>query len=192
MNRIKNLIAITALSLLVLGLPAIASAQYRDRDDDDYNRRNGGYYGNGQYGQYGQYGDMRSIVRSLKNRTKDFQRELDRDLDRSRYNGTYEEDEINDLVKDFRSAVYDLDNNDRQNSNEVNRVLDLGRQVDRVVYRMRLGYNTENLWQAIRNDLDALGNYGYDNRNNRRNRNGGWNNGRWGKGGVNKPSWWPF
>lgn len=187
MNRIKNLIAITALSLLVLGLPAIASAQYRDRDDDDYNRRNGGYYGNGQYGQYG---DMRSIVRNLKSRTKDFQRELDRDLDRSRYNGTYEEDEINDLVKEFRDAVYDLDNNDRQNSNEVNRVLDLGRQVDRVIYRMRLGYRTENLWQGIRNDLDALGGYGYDNRNNRRNR--GWSNGRWGKGGINKPTWWPF
>lgn len=187
MNRIKNLIAITALSLLVLGLPAIASAQYRDRDDDDYNRRNGGNYGNGQYGQYG---DMRSIVRNLKSRTKDFQRELDRDLDRSRYNGTYEEDEINNLVKEFRDAVYDLDNNDRQNSNEVNRVLDLGRQVDRVIYRMRLGYNTENLWQGIRNDLDALGGYGYDNRN-RRNRNGN-GNGRWGKGGINKPSWWPF
>jgi hypothetical protein len=185
MKRIKNFIALAALSLLVLGLPAIASAQYRDRDDDDYNRRNGGY-NNGQYGQYGYYGDMRSIVRNLKNRTRDFQRELDRDLDRSRYNGTYQEDEINDLVKDFRDAVYDLDNNDRQNSNEVNRVLQLGRQVDNVMYRLRLTYHTENLWRGIRNDLDALGDYGYDNRNNRRNR------GRWGHGGINKPSWWPF
>jgi hypothetical protein len=189
MNRIKNFIAIAAFSLLIIGLPAIASAQSRDRDDDDYNRRNGGY-SNGQYGQYGNNGDMRSIVRNLKNRTKDFQRELDRDLDRSRYNGTYQEDEINNLVKEFRDAVYDLDNNDRQNSNEVNRVLELGRQVDRVIYRMRLSNNTENLWQGIRNDLDTLGNNGYDNRNNRRNRSG--NNGRWGKGGVNKPSWWPF
>lgn len=186
MNRIKNIISIAALSLLVLGLPAIASAQYRDRDDDDYNRRNGGYYGNGQYGNYG---DMRSIIRNLKNRTKDFQREIDRDLDRSRYNNTYQEDEINDLVKDFRDAVYDLDNNDRQNSNEVNRVLNLGRQIDNMMYRLRLGYNSENLWQSIRRDLDALGNYGYDNRNNRRNRNGN-GNGRWGNG--NKPSWWPF
>lgn len=185
MNRIKNFITLAALSLMVLALPAIASAQYRDRDDDDYNRRNGGYYGNGQYGQSG---DMRSIVRNLKNRTKDFQRELDRDLDRSRYNSTYQEDEINDLVKEFRDAVNDLDNNDRQNSNEINRVLDLGRQVDRVMNRLRLGYNTENLWQVIRRDLDALGNDGYDNRN-RRNRNG---NGRWGKGGINKPTWWPF
>lgn len=185
MNRIKNFITLAALSLMVLALPAIASAQYRDRDDDDYNRRNGGYYGNGQYGQSG---DMRSIVRNLKNRTKDFQRELDRDLDRSRYNSTYQEDEINDLVKEFRDAVNDLDNNDRQNSNEINRVLDLGRQVDRVMNRLRLGYNTENLWQVIRRDLDALDYNGYDNRN-RRNRNG---NGRWGKGGINKPTWWPF
>ena len=55
---------------------------------------------------------------------------------------------------------------------------------------MRLGNNTGNLWQGIRNDLDALGNDGYDNRN-RRNRNGN-GNGRWGKGGINKPTWWPF
>ncbi len=184
MNRIKNFITLAELSLMVLALPAIASAQYRDRDDDDYNRRNGGY----SNGQYGNYGNMSSIIRNLKNRTKDFQRELDRDLDRSRYNGTYQEDEINDLVKEFRDAVNDLDNNDRQNSNEINRVLDLGRQVDRVMNRLRLGYNTENLWQVIRRDLDALDYNGYDNRN-RRNRNG---NGRWGKGGINKPTWWPF
>ncbi len=184
MNRIKNFIAIAAFSLLVLGLPAIASAQWRDRDDDDYNRRNGGY----NNGQYGNYGNMSSTIRNLKNRTKDFQREVDRDLDRSRYNNTYQEDEVNDLVKDFRNAVNDLDNNDRQNSNEVNRVLNLGRQVDNVMYRLRLGYNSENLWQTIRRDLDVLGNNGYNNRNNRRNRG----NGRWGQGGVNKPSWWPF
>lgn len=187
MNRIRTYLAIAALSLMVLALPAIASAQYRDRDDDDYNRRNGGN-GNGQYGQYGSYGNMSSIVRNLKNRTKDFQRALDRDLDRSRVNGTYQEDEINDLVKDFRDAVNDLDNNDRQNSNEVNRVVSVGRQVDRVMNRLRLGYNTENLWQVIRRDLDMLGNNGYDNRN-RRNRNGN-GNGQWGNG--NKPTWWPF
>lgn len=187
MNRIKNFITLAALSLLVLGLPAIASAQYRDRDDDDYNRRNGGY----NNGQYGNNGNMSSTIRNLKNRTRDFQRELDRDLDRSRYNGTNQEDQINELVDDFRDAVNDLDNNDRQNSNEVNRVLQLGRQVDNMMYRLRLGYNSENLWQAVRRDLDVLGNNGYDNRN-RRNRNGNGNgNNRWPNGG-NKPNWWPF
>ena len=58
MKRLRNLIAIGAFSLLVLGIPAIASAQYRDRDDDRYG--NNGSYGNGGYnnGQYGNYGNV--------------------------------------------------------------------------------------------------------------------------------------
>ena len=41
MNRIKNLIAISAFSLLILGLPAIASAQW---NGGGYGGNNGGYY----------------------------------------------------------------------------------------------------------------------------------------------------
>ena len=34
MNRIKNLVAVFAFSLLILALPAIASAQWRNDNDD--------------------------------------------------------------------------------------------------------------------------------------------------------------
>lgn len=190
MKNIKNLIAISAFSLLVLSLPAIASAQYGN-PNGGYN--NGGYnnggYNNGQYGNYG--GDTRSIVRDLKNRAGQFQHQLDRDLDHSRYNGSRREDQINQLARDFKNAVNRLNSNGSYNnggSGEVNRVLNLGSQIDRSVSRSGISYNSQNIWAGIRNDLNALGNgNGYNNNN--RNNNG---NGPYGNGRNNRPSWWPF
>jgi hypothetical protein len=187
MNRIKVWVAISAFGLLVLGLPAIASAQYYP--NDPYGR-NGGY-NNGQYGRnggYGNYGDMRSTIRDLKNRTRDFQRELDRDLDNSRYNGTRREDEINRLARDFRNAVGRLNDNgnyDRRNDSEVRRVLDLGYQIDRSIGRSRMSYGAQGLWSGIRRDLDVL-------RSSSQYNSGGYNNGRYGNGRNGLPSWWPF
>jgi hypothetical protein len=187
MRRINNLIAITAFSLAVLCLPAIASAQYGSQNDP-YDR-----YGNGQYGNY----DTRSTLRDLKNRTRQMQRQIDRELDHGRLNGSYREDQINDLATRFKDSVNNLDNSyNNRNDNEVRRVMDQASQLDRAISRSGLSYNVVNQWSAIRNDLRVLGiGYGNNNRSNRNNRNGGWNNGGnggWNNGGYNKPSWWPF
>lgn len=190
MNRIKRFTAILGFALLVLGLPAIASAQWRDdrnrdrdRDDDYYGRNNG---------NNGRYGDMRSTVRSLKQRTREFQRQVDRDLDNSRVNGTRREDRINETVDRFRDAVNDLDNNGRLDDREVRRVLDLGSQIDRTIGRARLSHNTQNLWSGIRNDLRVLGGNGYYDDDYRNNRNNRYPRGRTNNGGYNLPNWWPF
>jgi hypothetical protein len=191
MNRIKNLIAISAFSLLVLGLPAIASAQYGQYDPYG---RNGGNNNRG-YGT-----NMSSTVRNLKNRTRDFQRQLDRDLDRSRMNGTRREDQINEIASRFRDAVNDLDNNDydysrNRNSNyrgdnEMRRVFDLASQIERSIGRANVSYNTRNLWAGIRNDLQVLSR-GYGN-SGRNSGNGGWGTGRGNNNRNGLPSWWPF
>lgn len=202
MNRIKNLIAIGVFSLLVLGIPAIASAQSRDRDwdDDDDRYSNGGYnngrYGNGRSGN-GQYGDMRSIVRNLKNNARELQRHLDRDLDDSRYNGSRREDQLNDLARQFRTAVNRLSESNNNNGNygrrddKVDRVLNLGSQLGQSLSRSRLDYHIQEVWSDIRNDLQQLENaYGYNNRNNRyptNNRYPGTGTRR-----IGLPSWWPF
>ncbi len=195
MNRTKNIIAIMAFSLLILGLPAIASAQYGGNDPGRY-----GGYGNGGYNNGGYYGDMRSTLRNLKNRARDFQRQLDRDLDRSRYNGTRREDQMNELAKRFVSAVDRLDNNNGYNNggynngrysndNELRRVFDEASQIERTIGRAGVSYQSQAIWSSIRNDLQSLsrGMGGY---NNGRNNNGGWNNGRNNRNGL--PSWWPF
>jgi hypothetical protein len=190
MRNIKNWIALGAFSLLILGIPAIANAQWRDRDrdwdrDDRYDNRNRGYNAG-----YGNYGNMSYLVRSLKDRTRDFVRQLDRDLDRSRVNGTRREDQINAQAKHFRNAVNRINSNNNnwgRRDNNVERALQMGAQLDRSISRVRLSYQSQALWQGISRDLQMLGNgYGYDTRNNRGNRGGGgWNSGR-------MPSWWPF
>jgi len=177
MTRFRSLITIAAFSLAILCLPAIASAQY-----------NGGYGSYGGYNNRG-YGDMRSVVKDLKNRSKDFQRQVDRDLDNSRYNGSRREDEINNLAQQFRNAVNRLDNNGRSSNNDyrMQEVFNIASQIDRSIGRRGLSYNSQGIWQGIRADLQQLGQYngggGYNNRGTRN--NGGWNNG-------NRPSWWPF
>ncbi|MBV9217571.1 MAG: hypothetical protein JO053_15495 [Acidobacteria bacterium] len=182
MNRIKNIISIAAFSLLVMGLPAIASAQYGNGYPGGYGGYgnggyNGGYgnggYGNGGYGNYGGYNDTRMIVRDLKSRTRQLKDEIDRSYNnRGRYgngggiladifgggwgnnNGRYNND-LRDQVRRFKSAVDRLDNDGRGNSNELRRVLDEGADMDRAMSR-----------------------------------NGGYNNGRYGNGGYSIQSQW--
>jgi len=173
MNRFKKFVGIFAFSLLVLALPTIASAQWRDRDrnrdDDDYYNRNGRYNRN-----------LESTIKNLKNRSREFARRLDRELDNSRYDRSNREDRLNDLASDFRRAADDLDRSYdnrgdyNRSSDEARRVIQLGQQLDNALYRSRLNYNLQNDWNRIRQDLDTLANaYGYNNRNNR-NRNGDW------------------
>jgi septal ring factor EnvC (AmiA/AmiB activator) len=173
MNRFKNLIAVFAFSLLVLALPTIASAQWRDRDrdNDDYNR-------NGRYNR-----NLESTIKNLKNRSREFARRLDRELDDSRYDNRNREDQLNRLADDFRRATarlddeYDNRRDYRDSQDEARRVLQLGQQLDNALNRSRLNYNLQGDWNRIQQDLDILANaYGYNNRNNRNNRNGDWRN----------------
>lgn len=175
MNRFKNLFAVFAFSLLVLALPTIASAQWRDRDrDDDYNR-------NGRYNR-----NLESTIKNLKNRSREFERRLDRELDRSRYDDRNREDRLNSLAEDFRRATarldseYDNRRDYRNSEDEARRVLQIGQQLGNALYRSGLSYNVQGDWNRIQQDLNVLANaYGYNNRNNRNNRNtrnGDWRN----------------
>lgn len=190
MRSIKNWIALGAFSLLVMGIPTVASAQWGGGQYDPYGRNNDRYGRNN-----GNYGNVNNTVRSLKQRTRDFTRQLDRDLDRSRLNGTRREDQINQIADRFKDAVNDLDNNYYNNNrgygrndNEMRRVFDLASQIERSISRAQISYQTRNLWSSIRNDLQVIGR-GYTPYNNGRN-TGVWGNTRNSRPGL--PSWWPF
>jgi hypothetical protein len=210
MRSIKNWIALGAFSLLVMGIPTVAAAQWGGNSQYDPYGRNGQYdpYGrNGQYDPYGRnndpygrngnYGNSNNVVRSLKSRTREFTRQLDRDLDRGRYNGTRREDQINELADRFKDAVNDLDNNYYNNNrgygrndNQMRRVFDYAGQIERAIGRAQVSYQTRNLWSAIRNDLQSISR-GYNTYNNGNGR--GWGNGRNPNNNRNGlPSWWPF
>jgi hypothetical protein len=183
MNRFRNSVALFAFSLLILGLPAIASAQWRDNRNDDYNR-------SGNYNR-----NLQSTIRNLKNRSNQFERRLDRELDNSRYDERRREDRLNQLARDFANATerldseYDNRRDYNESTDEARRVLDLGSQIDRVISRARLNGNVQGDWNRIRQDLQVLAsayNYNNRNRNNRRNgrnddynRNRNTNNGDW-------------
>src|SRR5262245_41065728 len=97
MNRIKSFIAVGAFSLVVLALPAVASAQWggNNRNDDIWSGRNGNY------------GNIRGTVQSLENRARNFDREVSRIDNRRdvRYDRNDRFDNLDQLASRFKNAA---------------------------------------------------------------------------------------
>jgi hypothetical protein len=179
MNRFRNLLAVFAFSLLILGLPALASAQWRD--DDDYYRngrnRDRDYRNDRNYNR----GALRSAINRLKTRAEVFERRLERELDRGRYDGSRREDRLNDLANNFTRAAerledeFDGGRNMRDSYDEARRVVSLGQQIENALGRSRMGGYAQNDWNSIRQDLYTIANaYGIS-----YNRRGNYGNGNW-------------
>ncbi len=172
MNKIKNLMAFGAFAVVMLCVPAIASAQWG----------NGGY--NNNY-------NIKQNVKNLKNRAKDFERSVDRYDDRydrrggawGNWGGGRSSDRLESLAEDFRKAADRLENkygngrNLNNSADEARRVLDIASQIDREIRSTR-NNNLQSQWNAMRYDLNQVANtYGYNgNRNRRGDRNGNWRN----------------
>lgn len=187
MKRIKGLVAISAFALLVLGLPAVASAQW-----------NGGYGGYGNGGYNGNNANVRSAVKRLQDKAKRFENSVDRYDDRNddrrnrggwgNWGGGYgNSDSLERLTNQFKNAADDLEDaygrgrNMNNSYDEARRVLDLASAIDQQIYNARGGRNLQGQWNSMRQELNIIAgaygyNNGYPNRNNRRNRNGGWRN----------------
>ena len=195
MNKIKNIIAISAFSLMVLALPAVATAQWGGN--------NGGYYPNGGNNRGGYYGgNLEGVAQRLKERSRDFERQVDRDrglgnrggilggiLNGGIYNGGnrgYGNDRIKRMAEDFRRAADQFENrvdgggnNRRDNYRDLsrgqdaaNRMLSIGSQISRELNNYRGNSSLRYQWNAIENDLRIVAN-AYRN-NNRGGRNGQW------------------
>lgn len=178
MNRIKSLLGVLVFSLVVLSLPTIASAQWggnNRRDRDDNYGRNGGY--NNAYG-------LKNSVRTLERDTRDFVNFVDNALDRSRVDGRDFEDRINSLAKDLRKAADRLEDrfderDPYRSQSEFQNVVNIANRLDRDLRRARLGYNIDNYWNHIQNQISQISSAyrGYNNRGRGNNRNnGGWGN----------------
>jgi len=183
MNKFKGLVATAAFSLLILGLPAIASAQW------------GGYPNNGGY--YGNY-NIKSNVKNLKERAKDFEKAVDRFEDRSDRNrrggwgnnggygnyggygnnGAYA-DNLERLADQFKNAADRLEDkygngrNLNNSADEARRVLDLANRINNQLNSFRGNNMLMGQWNRMRQDLNAIANvYGYNRNMPRNNRNG--------------------
>ena len=188
MKRFTTIASMFALALVVLALPSITSAQYRDRDrDDDYygrNNRNDDYYGNSRYNR-----NIRGTIQNLKNRARNFESRLDRIDDRNdngrygRNNNRY--DNLENLSDRFKRATDDLADaygngrNLNGSRDEARRVLDIGSQIEDALYRSRGNRNAAGEWSRISSDLRLLADtYGlnYNNGGRNQNRNTDWRN----------------
>ena len=194
MNKIKNIIAISVFSLMVLALPAVATAQWGGN--------NRGYDPNDRYNRGGYGGNLEGVAQRLKERSRDFERQVDRErgfgnrggilggiLNGGVYGGNrgYGNDRIKRLAEDFRRAANEFENrvdgggnNRRDNYRDLSRgeqaaqrMLSIGSQIGREMNSMRVNSSLRYQWNAIENDLRLVANaYRYNNR-------GGGRNGQW-------------
>jgi hypothetical protein len=180
--------SIFAAGVLALCLPVVAAAQWGNYPD---NRYPDDRYPNSRNGNYGRYDEryLKDSVHRLDRLAKDFEKDMDRALDHSRVDGTRREDQINNVVHDFRRAAGDLKSrvgNGRdlnRSANEAERVLQLADQVDRFGAR-RLDSRTASEWSEIQNELRTISDvYGLNYR-------GGYNGGRYPNNGNRNNDWW--
>jgi hypothetical protein len=166
MNRRALRFSVISAALLTVALPLMAAAQGRYPDWRNDDRRND-RYDNRYDARY-----LRDSIHRLDRLAKDFQKDVDRVLDRSRADGTRREDDINREAREFRNAVGDLKSrfgNGRdlnRSQNEAQRVLDEGRQLDRMTRVRWFDSRLASEWSQIRRELNeierAYGMYGYN------------------------------
>ncbi len=176
MNKFKNILALTALSLLVLCLPSFASAQWGGNNrGNNRGGNNGGYYG----------GNIKNTINSLKYHAKNFERQTDRFDDRrdDRWGnrGGNNADRIEDLADDFAKATDRLEDkygngrNLNGSRDEAQRVLSIASRIDQALSRSRGSSQLRNSWNQMRGELNIIartyGTYYNDNGRNNRNRN---------------------
>jgi len=105
---------------------------------------------------------VRSIITSIERRTDDFKSEMRRSLDRSFENPPNVEDRIMDRIEEFEDSTDRLRNRFMSNRNvsaELNEVFSDAQVINSFMLRNRMTPRAENLWAAVRTDLNTLARY---------------------------------
>src|SRR4030095_12787602 len=102
------------------------------------------------------------LLRRIETRSTQFRQSLPTALDQSRIDGTRQEDNINEFVRNFELSTSTLRNHFRQRqdvASDVSEVLNRAAFIDRFMERQRLASNVEQTWTELRADLDTLAQY---------------------------------
>ena len=150
--------SILSAVFLALCLPAIAAAQWGRYPDNRYP--------DNRYPDNGRYDDryVKDSAQRLDRLAKDFERDMDRALDHSRVNGSRREDQINNLVHDFRRAAGDFKSrvgNGRdlnRSYDEARRVVQVGDAVERQARPRWFDSRLSSEWSQIRRELQTIEN----------------------------------
>ncbi len=134
--------------------------RWEDRRDDRREDRRGGRW-NDRWGYTDRRG-IENLIRRVEQRTDSFVRHFDRALDNSRIDGTRREDRLNERAEALENSTDELrrrfDRSDslRATRGDVERIMRLASDIDRVVRRGRIGNGVQNSWFNLRGELNAL------------------------------------
>jgi YmgG-like glycine-zipper protein len=106
--------------------------------------------------------EVDQLLRRIETRSTQFRQSLAGALDQSRIDGTRQEDNINEFVRNFEIATSTLRDRFRQRqdvSTDVSEVLNRAAFIDRFMGRQRLSPNAEQIWTQLRSDLETLARY---------------------------------
>ena len=158
--------SILSAAFLALCLPAIAAAQWGRYPDNRYPDNRYPDNRDNRYPDNGRYDDryVKDSAQRLDRLAKDFERDMDRALDHSRVNGSRREDQINNLVHDFRRAAGDFKSrvgNGRdlnRSYDEARRVVQIGDAVERQARPRWFDSRLSSEWSQIRRELQTIEN----------------------------------
>src|SRR5262245_43899104 len=108
--------------------------------------------------------EVDQLLRRIEVRSTQYRQSLAAALDQSRIDGTRQENNINEFVRNFELSVATLRDRFRQRrdvATDVSEVLNKAALIDRFMGRNRLTSNAEQTWTDLRSDLDQLARY-YD------------------------------
>jgi hypothetical protein len=113
-------------------------------------------------GRYYTKSDVDRIIGRVEDNGDRLRKYVDSDIDRTRFNETRAEDRIWDRVKAFEEATdrlrHKFDKSDRwqETREEVVPVLREGREINRILSRLRISDRVQETWRRLRRELNTL------------------------------------
>ncbi len=142
LRQLTATLTIFALAFLGFGFILVTEAQAQTRRTTRVNDR-----------------QVERIIASIERRSDVFRRSFDAALDRSRFDGSYTEDSVNNLVKDYEQATNDL--RSRFNgrtivANDVDTVLNRAALIDQFMRTNLQQRRVQGDWNLLKTDLQRL------------------------------------
>ena len=106
--------------------------------------------------------EVDQLLLRIETRSTQFRQSLSAALNQSRIDGSRQEDNINEFVRNFETATATLRDRFRQRrdvASDVSQVLTQAAFIDRFMVRHQLASNAEDNWSGLRSDLDGLARY---------------------------------
>ena len=142
----KSLLSFGAMALLaMIATSTFARVQWDERHWRRYNKR-----------------QVEEIIKSVEDSADHFRKDFDHWLDHSRFDGKEREDKFNSKVKKFEESTdrlrHEFDRTDSwwKTRNEVQKMLNEGDSVSRMMRSHQFARDVEDQWRRLRTDINKL------------------------------------